>query len=895
MKNTRLIFLFIVISSAFKIASAQAGTWTWMKGDSTTNSPGSYGVQGIPSPANEPRERYACASWTDTAGSFWVYSGTNASDDLWKFDPQTSDWTWMTGTTNTNATKVVNTAKGIYNPGNSPGQLGYGMFTWVTANNHLWLYGGGLPYPYFVSADMWQYDPSINQWAWMGNFGTVNYGTKGVGTATTMPGARYESDCAWTDSSGNLWLFGGAFSGFGTINDLWKYNVSTGIWTWISGTGNASDTGSYGTIGVPSANNYPSARETTLFWQDSSYNFWLAGGAGGKISSSSPLMFQDIWKFNPYTLQWTWVKGAEGDDSTMVGANCVADVMNKPGPRYENRANWKICDDLIITYSGFNDFVNANGLNDMWAYKVSQNEWIKVNEWDSVGRFGQQGVTGSSAYPTFRSGPVGFKDKDNNLWMFGGSAASGRGDRNDLWKYALDPLCLGSLSCNASLPSSLHDSTYTTAASCRSVCNGSGGVVATGGTGPYSYQWQPTGDTTAVVNNLCTGTYYVTIMDANNDTITDSITIFAPIKDPLPIMVDKYSICMGDTSHLCAPTGFSVYNWSDSNTTPCTIATVTGSYHVTIKDANGCIIPTTAVPITVYPLSADSISADTNAFCFGDSAHLCPSTGFVGYQWNTGDTTPCIYVREPGGYSLIVTDNNGCTASSDTLDIAVYPDPLDSIYTNQSIFCVNDSAQVCAQQSFFTYQWNVGGTDSCIYAKQAGDYYVTLTDANGCTAVSNHLSLSVYSAQSVSITRNGDSLSSFGGVSYQWLLDGNPINGAAGPVYVAHQQGSYAVEVTDSIGCTATSTPVFVSGIENLEQDEVLLFPNPSTGSWQLTIGSNLIGSDLGVYDDEGRLVWKDELRSMKYQITIRGLPSGVYYLRISNIDVNVIRKMVKM
>ena len=91
---------------------------------------------------------------------------------------------------------VINAVKGVYDSLNSPGTIGYGMFTWVTPDNHLWLFGGvsffRVNYSFKINDDLWQYNPAINQWAWMGNFDSVpNYEIKGVGTTTTTPGGRY--------------------------------------------------------------------------------------------------------------------------------------------------------------------------------------------------------------------------------------------------------------------------------------------------------------------------------------------------------------------------------------------------------------------------------------------------------------------------------------------------------------------------------------------------------------------------------------------------------------------------------------------------------------------------------------------------------------------------------
>ena len=107
------------------------------------------------------------------------------------------------------------------------------------------------------------------------------YGTKGVQAAANMPGAR-EDGVSWTDHSGNLWMFGGygagSFAIWGNLNDLWRYDIASGQWTWISGSNTIDRPGVYGTRGVPDPANVPGARWSSASWTDSSGNLWLFGG-----------------------------------------------------------------------------------------------------------------------------------------------------------------------------------------------------------------------------------------------------------------------------------------------------------------------------------------------------------------------------------------------------------------------------------------------------------------------------------------------------------------------------------------------------------------------------------------------------------------------------------------
>ncbi len=378
------LFVLLIFAALVPACNKAQGTWTWVKGDTTPMAPGHFGVMGVPSPTNEPPGRYACSHWTDTAGNFWIY-GADYSD-LWMFNPTTTMWTFMRGDTVTNTQPNITGGKGVYTATNDPGVTFQGKCAWTTPDNHLWLAGD--------LNNLWQYDPAQNEWAWMGADGPANYGVKGTGTTLTLPGDRVETSAAWVDSIGNLWLFGG--DNGGSWNDMWEYNVSTGIWTWVSGTNLVGNAGTYGSVGLGSVNNVPPARSVNMTWKDDAGNFWLSGGE----NINSTIYYQDVWKFNPTTLEWTWMSGPQGaDTASPSGSLCVASGANHEGKRWENRAVWKVCDNLIVNHSGQSSAGIQNAYNDLWAYIPSQGQWMKLGSSAQRGSYGVQGVASPNNFP----------------------------------------------------------------------------------------------------------------------------------------------------------------------------------------------------------------------------------------------------------------------------------------------------------------------------------------------------------------------------------------------------------------------------------------------------------------------------------------------------------------
>jgi hypothetical protein len=222
------------------------------------------------------------------------------------------------------------------------------------------------------------------------------------------------------------------------------------------------------------------------------------------------------------------------------------------------------------------------------------------------------------------------------------------------------------------------------------------------------------------------------------------------------------------------------------------------------------------------------------------------------------------------------------------------PPSLNSI---QTALCTGDSARVCAASGYLAYLWNSGEISSCINAHLAGNYYVTVTDANGCTAESNHLAITVLQPPPVSISINGDTLSVYNSVSQQWNLNGTAINGATSNIFITTQSGSYTVMVTDSNGCTATSSAVIISGMDNLsEEDVVSVYPNPLTnGSWALRVGNNYIGGLAEIFDAHGKFVFQTPI-SGSHSLLTPEVANGVYLLRISAVKKSsIVKKLVRL
>ena len=320
--------------------SPTTGEWAWMGGNKALAGgavAGVYRTLGSLTSGSYPGSRNNAVAWTDSDGNFWLFGGYGQDslgqhgdlNDLWKFVPSTLQWAWMGGSSTIpgdwEGVPGVYGQLGVPAPGNMPGGR-VGAISWVDMNSNFWLFSGNgfasTPNGTFTNGflnDLWEFNPSINEWTWMGGsstfanecatltgpvcFGAGVYGTLGSPAPGNIPGSRGGAG-TWTDSSGNLWLFGGnGYDANGTggfLNDLWKFNPSTSEWAWMGGNNtnisHGGYAGVYGTLGVSAAANTPGSGGPAATWVDSDGNAWLFGGDGFDSVGTAGVQ-NSLWEF----------------------------------------------------------------------------------------------------------------------------------------------------------------------------------------------------------------------------------------------------------------------------------------------------------------------------------------------------------------------------------------------------------------------------------------------------------------------------------------------------------------------------------------------------------------------------------------------------------------------
>gem|GEM_PF-3575879 len=301
--------------------------------------------------------------------------------------------------------------------------------------------------------------------------------------------------------------------------------------------------------------------------------------------------------------------------------------------------------------------------------------------------------------------------------------------------------------------------------------------------------------------------------------------------------------------------------------------------------ALGCILRDTlsAMPVPAPPLA---VVANDSSPCLGDTVILDAGSNWAQIGWNTGDSTHTLSATSSGFYIATVVDNNGCTAI-DTYAVNLGIIPLPTIQTSGLPACAGEPVSLSTTQNYSGYAWSNGATGPGTVVFNTGSYSVTVTGSNGC---SNHTTATIQydTLPSPIIMQVGDTLfAQQGYVNYQWLWNGNALNGATNYFYVPTFNGNYTVKVIGTNNCTNTSSATFVMvGAEEKAERNWRLYPNPGRDRMHLrgeiSLSQDLEWSVFHVDGSEMRdLVEAEKGSSGGLILNVSKLAPGVYLLII--------------
>jgi hypothetical protein len=201
----------------------------------------------------------------------------------------------------------------------------------------------------------------------------------------------------------------------------------------------------------------------------------------------------------------------------------------------------------------------------------------------------------------------------------------------------------------------------------------------------------------------------------------------------------------------------------------------------------------------------------------------------------------------------------------------------------------NSTTSSTSQAACGSYTWN-GQTYT-----QSGTYTYTTSNANGCDSIAT-LVLTINAIPTATATGNGAVLTSSTGSTYQWIdcATNSPIQGATSQTFTATENGSYAVIVTNSSGCSDTSNCVAVQtiGTNELSKFDINVNPNPSTGVFNIDFVSPM-ETRLTVLDASGRIIYTMDM-SNDTVLDLTSVVTGIYYLQLNSNEFKKVIRVVK-
>lgn len=378
--------------------------------------------------------------------------------------------------------------------------------------------------------------------------------------------------------------------------------------------------------------------------------------------------------------------------------------------------------------------------------------------------------------------------------------------------------CSVTASAQINEPDELMVSLSATAPSCFGEYNGSITSQVSGGISPYTYSWTD-GSTSQNLENIGGGSYCLVAIDANGCAITNCTYIEEPTELALSMNAMPVS-CYGENDgNIVTQVSGGVfpyqYSWSNQASSAVLTNIPGGVYSLTVSDANNCVVSSEQ---TVFEPAALVINDSlTNVSCNGESngsASVLVSGGISPYTylWDNSETNSVLNNLSAGYYTLTVSDNNSC---QNTISISItQPEILEVELSSTDAHCYGGAngtmnSIVLGGTQPYTWTWSNGESNSSLDNLTAGEYCLSVTDANGCIAsncktINQPDSLWVEASLS-SPTCNGNnngniSLSIHGGTqdySYTWS------NGATTQDIDLLSAGVYSLTVSDYYSCSA--------------------------------------------------------------------------------------------
>ena len=406
----------------------------------------------------------------------------------------------------------------------------------------------------------------------------------------------------------------------------------------------------------------------------------------------------------------------------------------------------------------------------------------------------------------------------------------------------------------------------------------------------------------------------ISAMSAGTTVIVDSIPAA-----PAVSAGGLTSFCLGD-SVVLSSNAVANNQWYNSGVaiTGATGTTYTASsagiYSVSYTTGTGClssISPTIKVTVNALPVTASISYSGSATICSGDSIVLKSSIDSSNQWYNNGiaisnATDSLLTVYKSGSYTVITTNSFHCSSPASKATIvtvnALPAKPVIS-FTGSTSICTGDSITLNSS-ALKGNQWYRNGialngdTSAQFVTGTKGTYFVKVTNSQtGCfdTSAVTGISLKALPAAPV-ISRVGNQLFAGSGYSsYQWLLDKTDITGAIQDTLTPVKAGIYAVQITDSTGCSNVSSDSLIKPFMFVNSSasypvihSFKVYPNPASYVVNIVF-DHVISSTVSVQliSSLGQIITQTTTSSQNISLPLGNIISGLYYLNIIGIGYN--------
>ena len=643
--------------------------------------------------------------------------------------------------------------------------------------------------------------------------------------------------------------------------------------------------GVYGTQGIPSVNNHPPGAYEYVDWKDLQGNFWIYGAGYPSMN--------DLWKYNPVTNEWTWVKGSQtAGQNPVYGILGVPDPANTPGERSFGSITWVDSSGRLWLFGGL------FSRNDLWRYDIGTNEWTWINGPNTLNAPGVHGILGVPATTNVpgarREGCSAWTDSLNYLWLFGGYGyddASIFGQLNDLMKYNI----------------STNEWTWMSGSN---FANDPGNYGVKGIPSPanmpaarFSHtKWKDKDGNFWIFG----GGYPSQFNDVWKYDPAANVWTWMAGTDLVGNTGSYLGYCMHDTLNfpMCR------YEQRSSATDNCGRFWLFGGFTNPIQSTLNDLWIFDPQDLKWNWLSgAGTPNQGGNYGSLGVSSPLnMPPSRAGGDAWWGDDKRFYMFGGLPALGTLCYGDL--WVFTPDTNCVAQCPTALTAAFTAPNHICPGTCTSfINASVGATSYLWAFTGatpntsTDvnpaNICYANP-GSYDVQLVayNANGSDTLLLSNYITVYpSPPPQGITQSGDTLFAIAGsASYQWYFNGNIISGATDYFYVATTSGDYNVVATDVNGCEVEAAIFSVlASAQSLVNGHWSLYPNPVSD--KLTIHKSQVTSEtaveISVYNVLGEKIHV-AVDCRLWTVDCRLLSPGLYYLEITCSEKTFRSKFVK-